>query len=135
NATTPIREQPNRPPHPAVRRQAGAGPDALDPRPPSSAPRSRTTRGRRGCRPNRFRRPQASRPLPADAGRRTAARRPRASAVVVEGELRRVGTQAHHVRLVLTLVVDPGSDQLLAEDATGGEELMIRLERVERLLE
>src|SRR4029453_3083879 len=55
------------------------------------------------------------------------------SAVVVEGELSRMRAKPHDVDLVLALVVDPGADQLLAEDAAGEQELMVSLKRVERL--
>src|SRR6266851_9447015 len=57
------------------------------------------------------------------------------SAVVVEGELRGMWPQTYNVGLVLALVIDPGADQLLAEHARRGEELVIPLERVERLAE
>src|SRR4051812_22711364 len=53
--------------------------------------------------------------------------------VVVEEELRRVRAQPDDVHLVRPLPVDPGADQLLAEDAALGEERMVRLEGVERL--
>src|SRR5581483_4112004 len=56
-------------------------------------------------------------------------------AVEVEGELRRVRPQPHRVDLVRPLVVDPGPDQLLAEDAATEQELVVGLERVERLVE
>src|SRR6266487_3293135 len=55
------------------------------------------------------------------------------SAVVVEGELRGMRPQPHHVGFVLALVVDPRADQFLTEDAAGRQELVIPLERVERL--
>ena len=54
-------------------------------------------------------------------------------AVEVEPELRRVGPEPDDIDLVLALVVDPGADQLLAEDAALREELVVRLEGVERL--
>src|SRR5947208_10219783 len=44
-------------------------------------------------------------------------------------------TKSHHVRFVLALVVDPGADQLLAEDAADSEEVVIAFEGVERLCE
>src|SRR4029077_11555830 len=56
-----------------------------------------------------------------------------ASAVVVEGELRGMRAEPHDVRLVLALVVDPRADQVLAEDTAGRQELVIVLERLERL--
>jgi len=43
--------------------------------------------------------------------------------------------QPHNVGLVLPLVGDPGADQLLAEDAAGSEEVVVGLQRVERLVE
>src|SRR5437764_11411219 len=52
--------------------------------------------------------------------------------VEVEGELRRVRAEPHDVDLVLALVVDPGPDQLLAEDAALRQEVVVGLERVER---
>src|SRR5207253_10380764 len=55
--------------------------------------------------------------------------------VEVEGELGRVRAKPHDVDLVLALVVDPGADQLLAEDAALREELVVGLECVERLVE
>src|SRR5438477_11889361 len=55
--------------------------------------------------------------------------------VEVEGELGRVRAEPHDVDLVLALVVDPGADQLLAEDAALRQERVVGLERVERLAE
>ena len=43
--------------------------------------------------------------------------------------------EPHEVDLVLALVVDPGADQVLAEHAALEQELVVRLERVERLVE
>src|SRR4051812_6844450 len=57
------------------------------------------------------------------------------SAVVVEGELGRMRTEPHDVDLVFALVVDPGVDQLVAEHASGREEVVVVLERIERLRE
>ena len=56
-------------------------------------------------------------------------------AVVIEGELGRVGPQAHRVDLVLALPCDPRLDQLLREDFALQEELVVDLERVECLRE
>src|SRR5205085_7715008 len=55
--------------------------------------------------------------------------------VEVEGELRRMRAEPDEVDLVLALVVDPGADQLVAEDAALRQELVIGFERVERLAE
>src|SRR2546423_8057916 len=55
--------------------------------------------------------------------------------VEVEGELRRMRAEPDEVDLVLALVVDPGADQLLAEDTVLRQELVIGFERVERLAE
>jgi hypothetical protein len=59
------------------------------------------------------------------------------SLLAVDGEAarRRRRTQPDDGELVLALVVDPGPDQLLAEDPALGEELVIRLEGVEGLTE
>src|SRR5690348_977189 len=57
------------------------------------------------------------------------------SAVVVQGELGRVRPEADDIDLVLALVGDPGADQVLAEDAPAREELVVALERIERLPE
>ena len=56
-------------------------------------------------------------------------------AVEVQRELRRVRAQPHRVDLVLPLVRDPGPDQALVEDAVPREELVVALQRVERLRE
>src|SRR5437764_13336922 len=53
--------------------------------------------------------------------------------VEVEGELGRVRAEPHDVDLVLPFVVDPGADQLFAEDAALEQELVVGLEGVERL--
>src|SRR5438132_1601683 len=57
------------------------------------------------------------------------------SGVVVEGEFRGMRPQPDDVDLVLALPVDPGADQLLAEDVVLQQEVVVRLERVERLRE
>src|SRR5204863_3418333 len=57
------------------------------------------------------------------------------SAVVVEGELGRMRAQPHDVGLVLPLVGDPRADQLLAEHTARSEELVVGLQRVERLIQ
>src|SRR5581483_3576933 len=57
------------------------------------------------------------------------------SAVVVQGELHRMRPEAHRVDLVLALPRDPGLDEVLAEDVALEQELVVRLERVERLRE
>ena len=41
--------------------------------------------------------------------------------------------QPHNVHLVLPFVVDPGANQLLAEDAAGEQELVVGFERVQGL--
>src|SRR5437773_7911631 len=43
--------------------------------------------------------------------------------------------EPYGVDFVLALPIDPGADQVLAEDAALGEELVVGLERVERLRE
>src|SRR5205823_6162495 len=56
-------------------------------------------------------------------------------AVVVERVLNWYGPEPDGIDLVLALPVDPGADQHLAEDAAAEEELVVALERVERLRE
>ena len=55
--------------------------------------------------------------------------------VVVEVELPRVGPEADGVDLVGALVVDPRLDEVVGEHAAGLEEVAVRLERGERLVE
>ena len=55
--------------------------------------------------------------------------------VVVEGELVGVGAEAEGVDLVGALVADPGVDEVVGEDATDAEEVVVGLEGVEGLLE
>jgi hypothetical protein len=55
--------------------------------------------------------------------------------VVVHVELVRVWPQPHGVDLVLTLVLDPGVDDVLGEHAAGEQEVLVRLERGECLVE
>src|SRR6266545_5444362 len=55
--------------------------------------------------------------------------------VEVQGELGRMRAKPNDVDLVLPLVVDPGADQLFAEDAALEQELVVGLERVERACE
>src|SRR5687768_12557791 len=57
------------------------------------------------------------------------------SAVVVEGELGRMRAEPDDVDLVLALPVDPRADQVLGEDAAAQQELVVGLERVQRLRE
>src|SRR5271166_689504 len=57
------------------------------------------------------------------------------SAVVVEQKLVRVRPQTHFVDLARALVVEVSLHQVLGEDVAFEKELMIVLERVERLLE
>src|SRR4051812_24361288 len=57
------------------------------------------------------------------------------SDVVVHLELVRCRPQADRVDLVGALPVDPGGDQVVGEDATGGEELVVGLERLEHGVE
>src|SRR3954449_3988852 len=56
-------------------------------------------------------------------------------AVVVEGELRRMRSEPDDVGLILALVGDPRANQLLAEDTASGQELVVCLQRVQRLVE
>jgi hypothetical protein len=49
--------------------------------------------------------------------------------------LERVGTLRHRQDLLLALLRDPRLDQVGREHIAGGEELVVGLERVERLLE
>src|SRR5437899_2657047 len=55
--------------------------------------------------------------------------------VVVERELPRVGTQPDRVYLLAALVADPRLDHVLGEDAALQQELVIRLQGVEGLVE
>src|SRR6266542_1492700 len=55
--------------------------------------------------------------------------------VEVQGELGRMRAKPNDVDLVLPLVVDPGADQLFAEDAALEQELVVGLERVQRACE
>src|SRR4029079_12052607 len=107
-----------------ARRRAGAPGGAPRPTPPSRAPGSRTSRCGRRSPPRRSPRPPPS-PSPRASG----------SAIEVERELRRMRAQPHGVDLVLALVRDPGPDQALVEDAVLREELVVVLQRVERLVQ
>src|SRR5204862_457228 len=68
-------------------------------------------------------------------GSRWRAPAPPALTVEVQGELGRVRAEPHDVDLVRALVLDPGADQLLGEDAACKQELVVGLERVQGLAE
>jgi len=51
--------------------------------------------------------------------------------VAVEHELPRVGPQGDRIDLFLALVLDPGVDDVLGEDAAFEQERVVRLERIE----
>src|SRR6267143_440858 len=61
------------------------------------------------------------------------ARGARTLRVVIEEELVRMRTQGDGIDLALTLVGDPGVDQVLGEDITLEQELVVGLERIEHL--
>ena len=62
-------------------------------------------------------------------------RRSSGSDVVVQVELVRVRSQPHRVELVEPLVLDPGVDDVLGEDASLQQELVVGLQCVEDLLQ
>src|SRR4029077_8678015 len=126
-----------RPLHRGDRRRAGARAGAPHPTLPTTAPPSGRSRARLASRPSRSPRRLPSRRTAASGARPMGVRRACPSvvlparaqlAVVVEGELRGMRAEPHDVRLVLALVVDPGADQVLAEDTAGRQELVIVLE-------
>ena len=49
--------------------------------------------------------------------------------VVVEDELPRVGTEAHRIDLLLALVGDPGLDQIVGEDPSRPQEIVVGFQR------
>jgi len=58
-----------------------------------------------------------------------------ASVVVVQIELVRMRPEADRIELLLTLVIDPRSDQVLSEHVSTRQERMILIERMDGLLE
>src|SRR3954470_23650502 len=125
----------------AARRRAGDPRGASSSRLPRRGLRSGRSPDRRASHPSRSPRRRPSRRAGAAGARPTVIRRacpsvglpaPAQLAVVVEGELRGMWAEPYDVRLVLALVVDPGADQVLAEDTAGSQELVVVLERLER---
>src|SRR5262245_8037193 len=57
------------------------------------------------------------------------------SEVVVQEELVRHGAQAHRIDLALALVLHPGLEQIAGEDVAAEQELVVLLERGERVVE
>ena len=54
---------------------------------------------------------------------------------VVKLEFVRMGTQTHGIHFIVPLVLDPSADDILGEDTALCEEVVIRLESIERLFE
>src|SRR5204862_3335093 len=107
--------------------------------PPARTPSSKilATSGQSSCRSSRTRIDTATsmRPVSGTVPERglSLQRLRTSSAVVVEGELGRMRPQPHDVDLVFPLVIDPGADQLLAEDAAREQELVVGFKCRERL--
>ena len=127
-----VRAQPSRRRDRPRRPRAGGSAGEGSPTSPTRAPPSR--RWRSGSRIRRIDlgdlgsvfRPEVA---DLDGGRRRLARLQRRREENSSG----MRAQPHGVDLVLPLVRDPGLDQVLREDPAGGEELVVGLERVERL--
>src|SRR5271165_3901299 len=64
--------------------------------------------------------------------KRRASRQDCASNVVIQRELVRMRTQPDRIRLVLTLVIDKGLDQLFAEDIALQQEAVILFQAIQR---